>query len=149
MHSARICRPSPITSANGSSFGSGGNFETIQEAVDELYRYGVGGDVIFELKDRGPYEIGDLYDDKQPALDLSSYIYGVGPDATITFKPSNDRAVERGGNNSGVTINVSTGSGIGILLGQNLEPNNFNAIVWNVPPSQKSKYSKHLKIVSI
>ncbi|MFC2131879.1 hypothetical protein ACFLSQ_10635, partial [Bacteroidota bacterium] len=123
------------------TIGSGGNFETIQDAVDELYQYGVGGNVIFELKDRGPYEIGDLYDDKIPALDLSSYIHGVGPNATVTFMPSEDRSVERGGNNSGVTINVSTGSGMGILLGQNLEPNNSNAIVLNVPPSQKSKYA--------
>ncbi|ROL60551.1 hypothetical protein D9V86_09245, partial [Bacteroidetes/Chlorobi group bacterium ChocPot_Mid] len=124
----------------GSGSGSK-HFATIQEAVDALYKYGAGGHVIFELKDRGPYVLGDVMEDR-PALDLSSYIHGMGPDATVTFRPSADRAVEKGGNNSGVTIHVCAGNGYGIVLGQNTDPLNQYAICPSVFPSQKNKYSK-------
>ncbi|MFH1049673.1 MAG: hypothetical protein V1779_01945, partial [bacterium] len=118
------------------------HFATIQDAVDALYKYGAAGNIVFELKDRGPYMIGDINSPDRPALDLSSYIHGMGPNATVTFKPSADRAVERAGNNSGVTIHVNSGSGMGILLGQNTDPLNPFAIASSAYPSQKNMYSK-------
>ncbi|MFH1052482.1 MAG: hypothetical protein V1779_16305, partial [bacterium] len=121
--------------------GVGGYFSTIQQAVDMLYMKGASGHVRFILTDRN-YTVGDTNRVDAPALDLSAFISGMGPDASVTFKPSDARAVERGGNNSGVTINLLTGSGYGILFGQNLEPKNGAAIVITASPSNKNKYSK-------
>ncbi|ROL59607.1 hypothetical protein D9V86_10480, partial [Bacteroidetes/Chlorobi group bacterium ChocPot_Mid] len=123
--------------------GQGQTYATIRDAVDDLYRKGVAGHVRFLLTDRN-YTIGDTLRTDIPALDLSAYIPGIGPDATVSFIPSDSRAVERGGNNSGVTINVLTGSGYGILFGQNYDPDQPQAIVKTAPPSAKNKYSKSL-----
>ncbi|MFC2132123.1 hypothetical protein ACFLSQ_11880, partial [Bacteroidota bacterium] len=120
--------------------GSGQDYETIQAAVDDIYMKGVDGHIRFLLTDRS-YTIGNIMMPDGPALDLSSYIPGLGADATVSFMPSEDRAVERGSSNSGVTINVETGSGMGILMGQNLYPTNGAAIVLGALPSQKSKYA--------
>jgi len=116
--------------------GSGGDYATLQEAINDLYTKGVSGHLRFILKD-AVYNIGDTNFVSLPALDLTAYIPGMGPNATVTFKPSNERANIKGG----VTINLLTGSGIGILFGQNYNPVNPNAIVNYVTPSQKAKYS--------
>lgn len=121
-------------SANGTGTN---NFKTIQEAVNALYERGVSGPVVFELTD-SYYEVGSSAYFESPALDLRSNIIGVNSTNTVTFKPSGARSVVRGG----VTIKMISESGIGMLFGNSIIPNNQFAAVLGVNSKLYNKYSK-------
>ncbi|MBC8125110.1 MAG: T9SS type A sorting domain-containing protein [Candidatus Kapabacteria bacterium] len=98
------------------------NYLTIDAALNDLYLKGLSGPVTFEFTDA-------LYTQTSvgintAAIDLSSRIIGSSSTNTITFKPSLERSI----NKAAVTINMVTESGVGILLGQNINPANLNAI---------------------
>jgi hypothetical protein len=114
--------------------GSPRNFPTIEDAADALFQRGITGSIVFEFTDDS-YDVGSIRDNK-PALDLSSKIIGVNSDNTITFRPSSSQALS----SESVTINLYSGSGIGVLFGQNSDPGNNNAAVTEVSESQKRHY---------
>jgi parallel beta-helix repeat protein len=96
--------------------------------MDDLYKKGVAGPVVFELTD-ATYTVKSKRLDF-PAWDFTSYIVNSGLNTgtntvnTITWRPSAARSVTRGS----VTINLESGNGKGIVFGQNLDPTNSNAI---------------------
>lgn len=98
------------------------NFTTIQAALDDLYLRGVACAVKFEFTDAA-YSINAV-GVTTAAIDLSSRIIGASSTNTIAFTPSLERSISKGA----VTINITTESGVGILLGQNVAPANNNAI---------------------
>ena len=83
------------------------------------------------------YNVGNLFL-QNPAIDLSAKIIGVSSTNTITFKPSDEMAITRGA----VTINMNSGSGVGVLFGQNLNPSNFNAAVSGAETIYKKVFAK-------
>ncbi|MCX7909297.1 MAG: right-handed parallel beta-helix repeat-containing protein, partial [Ignavibacteria bacterium] len=111
------------------------NYLTIQDAINDLYRRGVTGPVVFELTD-AYYDVGSI-NAPLPAIDLTSKIIGVSPENTITFKPSLMRSLSR----ASVTIKLNSGIGIGVLIGQNSSPSNNFAPVLEVVPSIIRKYA--------
>lgn len=98
------------------------NFPSIDSALNTLYFYGVSCSVVFEFTDVNytKSSVGVT----TPAFDLSSRIIGSGPNSTITFRPSVERSIAK----AGVTINLASESGIGVLFGQNASPSNSYAI---------------------
>lgn len=102
--------------------GNARNFSTWQAALDSLYFAGVSGPVVFELTDANyTVESTSL---TAPAIDLSSRILGTSSTNTITFKPSLERSLSR----TSVTVRMRSGSGVGVLFGQNANPSNAKAI---------------------
>jgi parallel beta-helix repeat protein len=107
--------------------GSARNYPSIDSAMSSLYYRGVAGPVTFELTDAS-------YNVSSPraglaAWDLSSYIINSGLISateinTITIRPSALRALSRGG----VTINLNSDNGVGLLFGQSIQPASANAI---------------------
>lgn len=93
------------------------NFNTIQDAMDALYTFGMNGNITFELTD-AQYDLNG-----SPAWDFTSTIIGLGyvPEAnetyTMTWKASSNRAMIKGG----VQINMSSPFGYGVKFGQGLE----------------------------
>lgn len=112
------------------------NYLTIQDAVSDLYYKSITGSVVFELTD-SEYTVENAFP-SSPAIDLSSNIIGNDAEKTITFRPSAKY------NTSGqlVNVNLSTPSGIGILLGQNTYSSNSSAPVNNAFSSVKNKFAK-------
>lgn len=102
--------------------GNARNFPTWQAALDSLYFAGVSGPVVFELTDAN-YTVESTIA-TAPAIDLSSRILGVSATNTLTFKPSLERSLSR----SSVTVRMRSGSGVGVLFGQNATPSNAKAI---------------------
>ncbi len=98
------------------------NFPTIDSAINALYFFGVSCSVAFEFTD-AQYTTAKT-GINTPAIDLSSRVIGVGPNSTITFRPSVERSIAK----AGVTVNLASESGIGVLLGQNISPTNNFAI---------------------
>ena len=103
--------------------GTGGNFATIQEAVDALYTRGVGGPVRFKLISSN-YVVGFPFNTVDPAIDMSSMIPGMSATNTVTFI-SDENISTRGY----CKIYIQSGSGIGFYFGQNIAPSNLNAPV--------------------
>lgn len=103
-------------------------FPTIDSAMNALYYKGLAGSVIFKLTESSYTVSGPKPTD--PAWDFTSYIINLGYDAekqqynTITWQPSNLKAIQRGS----VTINLKAGNGVGVLFGQNMYPTNKYAI---------------------
>ncbi|MBM4177899.1 MAG: hypothetical protein FJ211_01015 [Ignavibacteria bacterium] len=96
------------------------NFPSIDSAMNALYFFGVSCSVVFEFTDESYTKTATGIN--TPAIDLSSRVIGAGANATITFRPSVERSIAKGG----VTINLQSESGIGVLMGQNISPfNNF------------------------
>lgn len=113
------------------------NFRDLQTAADALYRLGVTAPVIFEFTDK-LYEVGSTASTDSPALDLSAKITGMSAENTVTFRPSQDRAIEQAGDNSGVTLNLNSGNGWGIRFGQNPFPQNpFAVAFYFKPPTER------------
>jgi hypothetical protein len=112
------------------------NYLTLQAAADDLFNYGISGPVTFELTD-AYYEAGSTTNLLDPALDLSSKIIGTSSTNTITFRPSAAMAETR----ESITINLKTGSGVGILLGQNSSSANGYAAVNLVYDSKKRDFA--------
>lgn len=117
-------------------FGQERNFNTIGEALDAVYLQGLTGSVRFELTDDS-YIVGSASDPLNPALDMSSSIVGLSAENTLTWTTHRSKAYTKGS----VTINLSSASGIGIKIGQNDQPTNFNAPVHVVNESLKRQYS--------
>ena len=111
------------------------NYLTIQEAINDLYRRGVTGPVVFELTD-SYYEVGNV-NAPLPAIDLTSTIIGISQENTVTFKPSIMKSLSR----SSITIKLNSGIGIGVLIGQSSSPSNSYAPVLEVIPSLIRKYA--------
>lgn len=105
------------------TIGPGGNFATIQDAVDALYTRGVGGPVTFKLISNY-YEVGYPNNTVDPAIDMSSMIPGMSSTNTVTF-----RADENISTRGYCKIYIKSGSGIGFYFGQNIAPSNLNAPV--------------------
>jgi len=104
-------------------------FPTIQAAVDALYQRGVRANVRFLLTDPF-YAVGNTANVGSPALDLSSNIIGIGPNSTVTWIADPQST---GLSKAGVTIQLNSSNGIGVLLGQNTFPANFNAVQLEYP----------------
>ncbi|HYF02955.1 MAG TPA: T9SS type A sorting domain-containing protein [Patescibacteria group bacterium] len=102
--------------------GSQRNFATFQDAANALYSAGVTGPVVFELTDAN-YVVGNSSVNGY-ALDLRSTIIGVNATNTITFRPSQARSASR----ASVTVQLRSGNGIGIALGESYFPSNLNAV---------------------
>ncbi|HLP28738.1 MAG TPA: hypothetical protein VK147_08860, partial [Candidatus Didemnitutus sp.] len=98
------------------------NYLTMQAAADDLYRKGVSGPVEFELTDAA-YSVGSAAL-SQPALDLTAKIIGVDASNPVTFKPSLARSINKGS----IVVTLNSGSGVGVLLGQNVFASNPNAV---------------------
>lgn len=113
---------------------AGSNFKTITDAVNAMYQQGVSGPVIFWMNDENYYEGNLLLD--EPALDLSSTIIGLSPENPVTFTV-NPLESARGA----VTINLSSASGIGIFIAQNIIPANVNAPIVGVTQSMVRRYA--------
>jgi hypothetical protein len=111
------------------------NFTTFIEALNACYLKGLTGPVVFELTDAN-YTTGDPIL-TNPAIDLSGRIIGVDSINTITFKPSQARSLYQGS----ISINMSSGAGIGIYVAQNLSPSNSWAAINTVTSGLKNKYS--------
>lgn len=116
--------------------GGARNFTLINDALNALYLKGVTGPVTFEFTDAN-YVTGDI-NLQYPAIELSGKIIGVDSVNTITFKPSQDRSLTRGG----VTIQMNSGAGIGVYIAQNTDPYNSWAAVLNVTTSLKKRYAR-------
>ncbi len=109
--------------------GSSRNFNTIQEAVNNLYGSGVSGPVVFELTDAN-YTVGAGNTSSAfPALDLTSRISGISKVNTVTFRPSLIQSLTRGS----VSVRLMSGNGIGFNFGQAYIPLNGNAIALTQP----------------
>ncbi len=111
------------------------NFATFEDAMDMLYLKGVSGPVTFELVDP-VYNIGDITSEA-PALDMSGRIIGVNATNTITFKPSDALSTSK----ASITLNLKSGNGMGIYIGQNFEPSNSNAAVHVVTDTKKHRFA--------
>ncbi|TNC94232.1 MAG: hypothetical protein FD121_1619, partial [Gallionellaceae bacterium] len=98
------------------------NYLTMQAAADDLYRKGVSGPVEFELTDAA-YSVGSTAV-ALPALDLTTKIIGVDASNPVTFKPSLARSINKGS----IVVTLNSGSGVGVLLGQNVFASNPNAV---------------------
>ncbi|MBI5324096.1 MAG: T9SS type A sorting domain-containing protein [Ignavibacteriae bacterium] len=121
------------------TIGTGGNFSTFDAAISALFDRGVSCPVTFYLTDTY-YTVGDNTM-ALPSIDLTSEITGSNETNTISFKPSPVKANERGGINSGVTVELRSAIGIGVMIGQNHIPNTPNAAVNMVPANIKKEYA--------
>jgi hypothetical protein len=92
------------------------NFPTIDSAINAMYFFGVSCAVQFEFTDESYTRVATGLN--TPAIDLSSRVIGVSSTNTVTFRPSVERSIAKGG----VTINLQSESGIGVLFGQNINP---------------------------
>lgn len=109
--------------------GKGQDYNTIQEAMDDLYYYGMEGSIELVLTDK----FYDVYapDAYSPAWDFSTTIVGLGLQEdgktinTLSVKPSDERAVARGG----VTVRLHSSNGRGIFFGQSIVNNSKKALI--------------------
>ncbi len=95
------------------------NYSTFKAASDDLYRKGVSGNVVFELTGREYTFTGHSGENMIP--DFRSKIVGVGPNATITFKPNQLNDLQQ----VPINITIRTDDGYGIRFGQALETGDY------------------------
>jgi hypothetical protein len=115
------------------------NFTTIKAAVDALYTRGVSGPVNFLFTDAF-YSVSGT-DNNEPALDLTSNIIGVGPNAPVTFRPDpNSVGLLR----AGVTVQLNSPNGVGIQFGQSSNPWNTNAVYREFPTKSNANYPGYI-----
>ena len=115
------------------------NFTTIKAAVDALYSRGVSGPVNFLFTDAF-YTVSGT-DNNEPALDLTSNMIGVGPNAPVTFRPDpNSVGLLR----AGVTIQLNSPNGVGIQFGQSSAPWNTNAVYREFPTKSNANYPGYI-----
>ena len=113
------------------------NFTSIREAVDELFKRGISGPVVFEFT-AASYSVGDVgLSTPGPALDLRSKIEGVSSVNTVTFRPASSLMTSEGN----VVINLYSTDGVGIIFGQSLDVSNPNAIINNSPSSLRKQFA--------
>ena len=111
------------------------NFTTIQKAIDALYQQGVTGPVTFEFT-TNTYDIGSV-EGPGAAIDLMGTVIGMSATNTVTFKPSNAQSLLE----ANVKINMYSGSGIGVIIGQTLMPANLNAVIYSTPAASHRDYA--------
>ena len=110
-----------------------GDFHSIGEAVDALYRRGVSGPVTFLLRDNAYIEgNANAYN---PAIDLTAKIIGASEENTIEFTVADDDF------GSKKIVDLYTDMGIGLLFGQTNRPGNLNAPVRIVNNDMVADYS--------
>ncbi|MFM8457025.1 MAG: hypothetical protein ACKOAK_09680, partial [Ignavibacteria bacterium] len=115
------------------------NFTTIKAAVDALYSRGVSGPVNFLFTDAF-YTVSGT-DNNEPALDLTSNMIGVGPNAPVTFRPDpNSVGLLR----AGVTIQLNSPNGVGIQFGQSSTPWNQYAVYREFPTKSNANYPGYI-----
>lgn len=108
--------------------GIGERFQTIQEANDSLFTYGVGGPVNFKLVNDS-YEIRPANADTTiPALDARGDVFGGGPDNPVVWSPVEGK--------TDVRIVIKSPSGIGIMYGQRDTLNPTGYITWDGGPNK-------------
>ncbi|MBX3044177.1 MAG: T9SS type A sorting domain-containing protein [Candidatus Kapabacteria bacterium] len=113
----------------------GGQFTTINDAVNALYQRGVAGPVTFLLKD--PVYVEGNPSLNRPTIDFSSTIVGLDkPGNTVTFTVDPQFATR-----GSVQINLYSSTGIGVYFGQSSFPANTFAPVLDVNTALISKYS--------
>jgi hypothetical protein len=103
------------------------NYTTIKDAVDDLYRKGVGGPVTFEFTDAS-YLAGDATL-TAPAVDFRTTIIGASTTNTITFKADLNRSLTKGS----VTITLQSAGGSGFMFGQSYGSVNPNSVRASFP----------------
>ncbi|HVZ41200.1 MAG TPA: hypothetical protein VHI13_18110, partial [Candidatus Kapabacteria bacterium] len=108
--------------------GTGERFRTIQEANDSLYRYGISGNVNFELVDDQFIVRPRNNDPSLPALDGRGDVLGSGPNAIVTWRPVAGK--------TNVDIILKSPSGIGIIYGQRDTSNPTGYQVWDGGPNR-------------
>ncbi len=113
---------------------TGADFPTISAAVDALYTRGVAGPVTFYLTDLS-YNEGTI-NKNGPAIDLSSKIIGVNKDNPVIFTVREDDFGQK------IQVHLYSYQGIGILFGQNAQPDNVKAPVYYVEYTQKNEFAK-------
>lgn len=112
---------------------NGGDFATIGEAVDALFRRGVDGPVRFFLQD-DEYTEGSLTN-AAPAIDFSSKILGVDAENTVTFTLEEDDFGKK------VEVHLYSFEGVGIRFGQTNKPGNIFAPVNKVDVDDVKNYA--------
>jgi hypothetical protein len=103
--------------------GKGGDYGTIDEAMNTLYKNGIDSPITLILIDK-EYNLGDI-NSNTPAWDFSSSILGHNSTNTLTIKPSKALEILKGS----IKINLYTGSGQGVLFGQNTANRYQDAII--------------------
>jgi len=112
------------------TIGATGHYKTIEEATDDLYYKGMQGSVEFIFIDQ-VYNVNSLTM-TDPAWSLAGTILGLGYNEadgtynTLTWRPSDALKTTRGG----VTINLNSGNGQGVFIGQSVEKLNPNSIIY-------------------
>ncbi len=101
--------------------GYGERFQTIQEARDSLFTYGVSGPITFELTGES-YTI-DQREPTSPALDFRGRIVGLDANNAITWRPAAWR--------NDIRITIRAASGIGIWYGQLDTVNPSGYMTWD------------------
>jgi hypothetical protein len=123
------------------------NFETVDDLMDALYFEGISADVEFRFTD--PEYVLTTNDPVAPAWDMSARIIGVGPTTdpndedgvyTIRMRPANNRIAVRGG----VKFVMNAESGIGLLFGHNLQPDNQNAVINTFPEREYARSAGYI-----
>ncbi len=117
--------------AGNYTIGVGGNFATIQDAVDAMYKKGITAPVTFKFISNY-YEVGYSYNTTAPAIDMTSNIPGMSATNTVTFKASENISTR-----GYVKIYIKSGSGIGFLFGQNINPENLEAPINKATDTRK------------
>lgn len=105
------------------TIGAAGTYKTFNEAVEMLYLRGVGGNVVFELLDE-EYVLGH----NSALPEFRSKIVGVGPNATITFRPSQLRMLSF----TPIRMVLESTDGYGIRFGQALETGDYKVPAVNI-----------------
>ncbi|MEI6089301.1 MAG: T9SS type A sorting domain-containing protein [bacterium] len=113
---------------------SGADFASLGDAVNALYRRGVAGPVTFYLTDLF-YSEGDI-NKNGPAIDLSSKIIGVSKANPVIFTVREDDFGQK------IQVHLYSKKGIGILFGQNAQPDNVKAPVYYVDLTQKNEFAR-------
>ncbi len=103
--------------------GTGGDFATIDDAMNSLYRNGIDGPVTLILIDK-VYNVGDI-NVSAPAWDLTTTILGHSQANPINIKPSKELEILK----ASITINLFSKQGIGVLFGQRLQNKYSGAII--------------------
>jgi len=118
------------------------NFNTIEDAMSEMYFRGISGPITFELTDANYSMVNDI------PWDFATMIIGLadvndGIRNTITFKPHKNRAVIR----SGINIDLISTSGVGINFGQGFRNSSNPLSPVNI--SNRSEYVKSPGFITI
>jgi hypothetical protein len=88
-----------------------GNFPSIESAIETVFARGVSPEGVTFVLTEPIYNIGDIA--SPYALEITTSISGFPEEGRIRFIPSQERSMIRGG----VTINLTSSTGIGLFFG--------------------------------